>query len=131
MKSEKLPFRLLLVPGLYIFQGNEINETLDFITNMTTKQRRKIITTETMLVLTMEYQILLSILSTSWLTPPPLCGLSVVVGFGVVFPTGVVLEGIGGIVGSDIIGGSGVGGLGFGGRGPGSGIVLLAPVIKQ
>ena len=98
---------------------------------MTTKQRRKIITTETMLVLTMEYQILLSILSTSWLVPPPLFGLSVVVGFGDVFPIGVVLEGIGGIVGSDIIGGSGVGGLGFGGRGPGSGIVLLAPVIKQ
>ena len=62
---------------------------------------------------------------------PPLFGLSVVVGFGDVFTIGVVFEGIGGIVGSDIIGGSGVGGLGFGGRGPGSGIVLLAPVIKQ
>ena len=98
--------------------GNIINKNINIITNMTTKQSRKMITTETMLVLTMEYQILLSILSTSWLVPPPLFGLSVVVGFGDVFPIGVVLEGIGGIVGSDIIGGSGVGGLGFGGRGP-------------
>ena len=98
---------------------------------MTTKQSRKMITTETMLVLTMEYQILLSILSTSWLVPPPLFGLSVVVVLGDALPPGVVFGGRDGIVGSEGIGGSGVGGLGLGGRGPGSGIELLAPVIKQ
>lgn len=84
-------------------------------------------TTETMLVLIMEYQILLNILSTSWLVwPPPLLGSSVVGGFADVSPPGVVIGVTGGIVGS-----GGIGGSGLGGHGPGSGIVLFGPVIKQ
>ena len=89
-------------------------------------------TTETMLVLTMEYQILLSILSTSWLLcPPPLPGSSVVGPLVDSSPPGVVTGGCGFMVGSEGIGGSVTGGCGLGGNGPGSGIVLLLPVIKQ
>ena len=90
---------------------------------MMTKQRRNIIITDTTLVLTMEYQILLSILSTSWLS---VLGVSVVGEFELVSGPGVVLGVPGGIGGS-----VGIGGFGLGGHGPGSGIVLLPPVIRQ
>ena len=93
---------------------------------MMTKQRRNIIMTDTTFVLTMEYQILLSILSTSWLLPSPVPGVSVVGEFVVVSVPGVVLGVPGGIGGS-----VGIGGSGLGGHGPGSGILLLPPVIRQ
>ena len=79
--------------------------------------------TDTTFVLTMEYQILLSILSTSWLVPSPVLVVVVVGGFGVVSVPGVVLGVTGGSVG--------IGGSGLGGHGPGSGILLLPPVIRQ
>ena len=84
--------------------------------------------TDTTFVLTIEYQILLSILSTSWLVPPPVLVVVVVGGFGLVSVPGVVLG-----VGSPGPGGIGrsvgIGGAGLGGHGPGSGILLLPPVI--
>ena len=81
-------------------------------------------TTATTLVFTIEYQILLSILSTSWVeTPPPVLESVVVEGVDVITVFGVVVCVIGGSVGR--------GGMGVGGQGPGSGIVLLLPVTKQ
>ena len=101
---------------------------IDFIiTKMITRQSRNMITTATTLVLTIEYHMLLSILSTSWveLLPPVL--ESVVVEGVVVIPVfGVVVGVMDGTVGS-----VGLGGMGVGGQGPGSGIVLFCPVTKQ
>ena len=74
---------------------------------------------DTTLVLTKEYHILLSILSTLWFVvgPPP--------GFPFVVLGGVIVVGVlGGVVG-------GTGGTGLGGHGPGSGMLLLLPVTKQ
>ena len=82
--------------------------------------------TDTTLVLTMEYQILLSNLSTSWLLPSPVLGCVVVGRFEVVPVPGVVLD-VTGVVGLSVV----VGGSGLGGHGPGSGILLLLPVTRQ
>ena len=97
------------------------------LTKRITRQSRNMITTATTLVLTIEYHMLLSILSTSWVELPPSVVESVVVeGVVVIIVFGVVVGVIGGLVGT-----VGLGGMGVGGHGPGSGIVLLLPVTKQ
>ena len=97
------------------------------ITKIITRQSRNMMTTATTLVLTIEYHMLLSILSTSWVElPPPLLESVVVEGVVVIIVFGVVVGVIVGIVGS-----VGLGGMGVGGQGPGSGIVLFCPVTKQ
>ena len=97
------------------------------ITKIITRQSRNMMTTATTLVLTIEYHMLLSILSTSWVElPPPVLESVVVEGVVVIIVFGVVVGVIGGIVGS-----VGLGGMGVGGQGPGSGIVLFCPVTKQ
>ena len=59
--------------------------------------------TDTTLVLTMEYQILLSSLSTSWLVPTPVLGLIVVGGIGVVPLPGVALDDTGVVPAPDVV----------------------------